>query len=604
MDLTIMLAIPVVVIIAILIYVVKASTENNGKNFNVGIIIMAAVSIVIVGSLLAPIVNETTEVTTLQYDDYFETSATTASGSLELVDIDGTTYAHAKSLGEATLVTPGGIRNYNVEKADLDVWLLTGQSNAAYFRYDSTTATPIPSLGTSYYYGTDSAPITYTTFDPDDYDIYDMISTTTGEAKIGNIELPFAGQYQTLGDHKVLVINGALSGAPIEKFVPNAEVYEYMVDVFADAMSKIDETYYNIYTKGTIWAQGESNSSTPVDQYKMYFMEMYNAVSGQDQAHVFNADYDLPLCMIVQTREANSTNAPTAQEELAAETDGIYLATDVTQTFTVENGLMNSDDEHYSQLGDNMIGVALADYYYETIGSSTEITLAKNVFHNQARGFWEMDYEETVGDHTITITAATENDPAAITIDDVSWNLSNLFNYNDIAFICNSFVLTMGNISQQSAILSVGDTSIGVQPKLGEELSLIIENGTANITRTLNGETTATQTIPITGGCYIATLEGDYCAVMSGDWPPVYLKSEDMPNVAATKYAGGHAAILFDEVCRHGTMNVQRTYTLTNEVVGGTDGQILKITDAVLSDVTISGNQPMFIIVPKEVSYT
>lgn len=104
-----------------------------------------------------------------------------------------------------------------------------------------------------------------------------------------------------------------------------------------------------------------------INAYKLAFTEWYEATTGRSDDYVFS-DLKIQTIMISQTRDLSGTsNAVTAQKELAQSLADVYLATDIADTFTVANGKMVSDDLHYSQLGDNDIGVAFADYYYSNI---------------------------------------------------------------------------------------------------------------------------------------------------------------------------------------------------------------------------------------------
>lgn len=596
-SVTLLWLIPVFLILALLIFAYRKTNDGDLEHGDYSIMIVPVIGIILVAGLLIPIITEATDDYHAQYDDYIETTAVSSSGNMELVTIDGVKYAHATGVGEGVLTySDGSVDTYTISKAELDVWLLTGQSNAAYYgesRYDPDTATPVPKMGTSYYYGTSSAPVVFANpFEPDSsYGIYDMVDTSTNTAKIGNIELPFAGQYQKYTNHKVLVVNGALSGASIEKLIPGGEVYTFMQTAFSDAMSKVNTSYYNINSCGYIWAQGESNSSTLVDSYKMYFMEIYNSLSGQDQAHVFNADYNLPVCMIVQTREADSVNAAEAQEQLAAENDGIFLATTITQTFTVANGLLNGDNVHYTQLGDNKIGVALAKYFFKSIGRNAVTSLDDNVYYNITSSLWELDYEETAGDHTITI------EDGKLTVDDTTWDLYVVANFRDTAFVSQYFTLSVGNYIHESYIYEVSASNHSLDP-VDDSLVLTIEDGTATAVIT-SGETSTTYTYPVTW-CYVADLEGDYCCT---PYYPVYVNNDESLDITAYGFNAGSTAIYHDGVCYHGNRSQQRSYEITSEVVDDTNNEIVKITDVTLSTVSTSSTI-VYAIVPIAVEYS
>ena len=89
------------------------------------------------------------------YDDWrFSDSVVDAEGSVELVEVDGRTAVHAVSLGDGSITLDNGRRiSVDVGKADLDVYLIMGQSNAAYYRYEPDRAVPVSVPGSCYYFG-------------------------------------------------------------------------------------------------------------------------------------------------------------------------------------------------------------------------------------------------------------------------------------------------------------------------------------------------------------------------------------------------------------------------------------------------------------------
>ena len=49
---------------------------------------------------------------------------------------------------------------------------------------------------------------------------------------------------------------------------------------------------------------------------------------------------------------------------LAASDPDVMIATALASTFTVSNGLLQSDETHYTQAGQNLLGAAVAKYVY------------------------------------------------------------------------------------------------------------------------------------------------------------------------------------------------------------------------------------------------
>lgn len=79
------------------------------------------------------------------------------SGCGELVDYMGETYVRFTGVGEFQTVSGSDVTTYTVGKAEMDLILLTGQSNSYYWSdaqyYDGSS--PLPP-GTGYYFGTET----------------------------------------------------------------------------------------------------------------------------------------------------------------------------------------------------------------------------------------------------------------------------------------------------------------------------------------------------------------------------------------------------------------------------------------------------------------
>lgn len=354
MSLSILLVIPAIILVAIIVAMIR----GGSKNILPGILI-GTVSIILLGSLLAPMINEASADTSITYDDYVEIDADTeVSGSFEKVTSGDITYAHAKALGMGTI---GGDR-YNVQKAPLDVFLIMGQSNAAYSYYDTPTATPVAKPGQIYYYGTETQPVTQTVTGTGMYDAVNV----DGSAKIGHLEMPFMSEYNELTDHKVYTINTGWNGANIAILTVGGTHYNYEQRTARSGFDAIDSNHYVIDTIGYIWLQGESDAGldTPVSEYKADFLKLYNAIAGKS-TDVFTNRFTMDKAFIVQTRTERGPNTAEALTQLAAENPDIYMATDITLSFTVDNGMVRSDNLHYTQQGFNAIGVAVARFIAE-----------------------------------------------------------------------------------------------------------------------------------------------------------------------------------------------------------------------------------------------
>ena len=247
---------------------------------------------------------------------------------------------------------------------ELDVLVISGQSNGAYM--ETTTVhgvtnvicdpddvngnVPLPHKN-AYYYGTALVPILYgayyetATYDTtlDSYAIHPM--TSEGAWIIGGEEAAIASALTARSYHDVLIINVCAPGAPIEFYEDGATGAAYSEKVIEDALSKLDSKY-RVNKLGFVWIQGESNKTTAIADY----ISSFESVKG------FYEDLGFDTCYMVQTKPGNSGNAADAQLQICNTNPDCILASTAPSTFTVSNGLLVSDDIHYSQLGRNIVG--------------------------------------------------------------------------------------------------------------------------------------------------------------------------------------------------------------------------------------------------------
>lgn len=245
------------------------------------------------------------------------------------------------------------------EKQDLDVFVVAGQSNAAYLHYNLELSEPNPQEDYAFFYGSDSGPIVYGSHSTPSYDT--TLAAYTVQSYNGNLahlEAPFSAKYSGLTGHKVLTINVGISATTIQEWQDSGFAWQYADKVIDNALSKIDEKY-RPHLKGFIWIQGESNSSMSKEEYMSQFLNTY---------HLFE-DKGFKDCFISKVRRDTTTSGQRnpigpsdAQIELSETYEHIHLATQIADTFTIANGLMESDNLHYNQLGQNLVGVNVAEY--------------------------------------------------------------------------------------------------------------------------------------------------------------------------------------------------------------------------------------------------
>lgn len=333
-------------------------------------LMIIVVSIILIGALVVPIINsstheiEKTDTNLWTYDDYkVLPNIESATGAIEKITVGETTYYHANNLGEATLTgADGHTETITVSKAKLDVYLALGQSNNSYVNAVPSEASPVPQPGTTYYYGTETTLIHSRSEDLTAGNFEDVIGSE-GTPKIGDKVPSFGATYYKLTGVKTYYIDAAWMGSSIAWWQDlNSVVWTSAVTVVETAMSKIPTEYYDVTVRGYTWIQGERDASNAVDVYIQCFDTMNQRILNGDLGANVNH------CFMSKVRQANAPNPSIAQIQIADSNSTVTLCTSIADTFTVANGLMASDDLHYTQKGNNIIGTKLAEscaaYYY------------------------------------------------------------------------------------------------------------------------------------------------------------------------------------------------------------------------------------------------
>lgn len=350
--------IPILIAFAIIIFAIREGA--SGKT-----IAGLAVVVVMFAAILVPVLDSidddshsTSIPDVIYYDDYIDVDKEmSTSGVFEYIDVDGHRYVHATDVGSGKI----NGKTYAVQKAPLDVFLFLGQSNAANWAgVQSLQVSPTPHPGCGYYFGIPWHQANKNLgLQISDYAFY-PISTNNSTSRIGGIDAPFAIDYYNLTGHKSYMINGAIGGVNIESYLPGATSYEYAQELFDAAYAAIDTDRFVPEIQSYVWIQGESNANTAVSTYKSDFLQMHETLIGG----TFTDYGSFKMALISKVRAVNAPNPSEAQIELCEEyPETIKMVTEISDTFTVENGLMTSDNLHYSQQGRNEIGLKLAEYY-------------------------------------------------------------------------------------------------------------------------------------------------------------------------------------------------------------------------------------------------
>lgn len=276
---------------------------------------------------------------------------------------------HFTIVAVVVVILVGGIlypvaNNGEMEKNTLEVLIIDGQSNAEYG--DSAVCDPdilnaeyteVPTHNI-YYYGTTTAPAnqwdwsTTYSYAWTAFHIQNAYDYTSDEWKIGGYEPILGNTIAEESGNDVLVVNMAIGARTIAQLLPDGDDGEYSWGVLDRALSEISKNYNKIEMVGVVWIQGESDNETEVDTYKESFVELMDAFE----------DYGADEFYIVATRDSYGGNACTAQDELAEEYNNVTIATEITETFTVDNGMLDSGNPiHYSQYGRDAIANAIKD---------------------------------------------------------------------------------------------------------------------------------------------------------------------------------------------------------------------------------------------------
>lgn len=329
------------------------------------IVVSVTLATIILSLVLIPIINSFEPDSVSRgwvYDDYVSANGVTdVEGALELVTVDGVSYVHAKDVGAGKIqYSNGKIQEISVDKAPLDLVYMYGQSNAAYRNAVPSEVSPVPKLGTAYYFGLEdrsgpTASENNTGMDLSQCDFWTMLDEN-GDCRIGDKAPSFSATYNQITGHKVYWVCGAIGNKGIGQFQPpTGFMWTYGKSVLQDAIALVDTDKFDLNITYYIWCQGEANATSPVEQYKSMFLNMHNALIHGEMGYKFKG------CFISVVRDQNGTNSAIAQRELCEEYDTIHLGADIAKDFTVENGLMGSDDLHYSQLGNNLIGKTVGE---------------------------------------------------------------------------------------------------------------------------------------------------------------------------------------------------------------------------------------------------
>ena len=382
---------------------------------------------------------EGSEAIEMQYDDYLplnsfgESTATVSEEDSAILEVkDG--YIHAIGVGMATLTVGEVEYSITVERAKLNVVLVSGQSNAegTHGSHDADTITPEKGNG---YIWTNGSLTDLNTY------VKEKEESNTSDS-VGWYPA-LAAEWYALTGEKTVIIPEFHSGAPISTWysydgTTPATGTSSAVDKIKNCLEYINKGgNYEIVRTGYYWLQGETDAYlTNSEGIKDYttaerYVTAYKAMHGAFINALTVTDKPAPYGAILSCR--TRTNQPyknieycgmrVAQQHLANTVENLYMASVITDewyesknisftaksnqfsSLTCNTGAMGANNIHYNQSGYNVIGLDAADNMYEALvatGSKT-VTSIELIGHDgytkyeQGATICVEDNERTVG---------------------------------------------------------------------------------------------------------------------------------------------------------------------------------------------------------------
>lgn len=289
---------------------------------------------------------------TAYYDDYLthvsgvsasaESAAIKSGDALELIEVGGIKYFHAKQPGTAQITDGNTTVDVTVQKAKINIIVVMGQSNSGN-HFDNATSDISCPLGTAYWWGngkglaaTEPVDFTHATkgfHSPLLAELYAQ-SVKNGEPVKNVLVWHEGGNQSGNGTSK--------NGSSIYGWAANAnnasgtEFTVKMVNKCLDYYKALSDRF-EIISKGVYWLQGEGDGVRGIDpvEYTGCFMAMWNKLK---------AEAGLEYVAIMRVRQGgdNNTNnndihystTVAAQFALANNNPDIFMATTLTEKFT------------------------------------------------------------------------------------------------------------------------------------------------------------------------------------------------------------------------------------------------------------------------------
>ena len=282
-----------------------------------------------------------------------------ASGAGEIVTIGEEDYVRMTAIGDLVLKSRSGrATTYTVGPAEMDLVLLTGQSNSVYFtspQYVQGNSPVAP--GKAFYLGTEDGSGTLAGL-ADQSNVWssgivDMVAED-GTSKVAQMYPSFMSGYVKETGHRVLVVNSGIGGRDIASWDPNA-ICDLWTETVLDRVQQLaSDGSVVLKPAAVLWSQGESDADQTEEYYLDRLQKLVERLSGGAYA------YSFPDVLSVLPRHpdyAEEINPALAQTAFAEDSDVFSIASTLPLRFSSEQ---TRDGIHYTQEAYGWLGEAFA----------------------------------------------------------------------------------------------------------------------------------------------------------------------------------------------------------------------------------------------------
>lgn len=369
--------VPVVLAVAMIILIIRRNVTGRSESISRDItaaipaIVVLMVAALLIGSFASTVDKNTYELYDCVPLSEFGSDATIDGDCAEVVTIGGEQYVRMTSLGTFTASSGSQTKDYNVVKAHMDLVLIAGQSNCYFFTapslYDGpTTVAP----GKAFYLGSGQPtdgfagiPREEVSGSLDSSAIMDYVASD-GSVNVAGMYPSFCGGYVSETGHRVLVVNTAIGGQGIDRWVPGQRCDVWMHDVLDHLKDIVSDGSVVLNPTVALWSQGEADVARSVSWYEERMVPLLQRLWGGDYGYSFeNVLSVLPR----HATYTNPVNPAIAQEEIASEYEHFVIASTLPVNFTSSQ---MRDGAHYTQEAYGWLGEAFARSAAEVLGDT------------------------------------------------------------------------------------------------------------------------------------------------------------------------------------------------------------------------------------------